>query len=86
MVLLVLLATLEDQPDDKSQLLLKVYYVITLDIFENGVHDIEVDELAVLPTRDEILDDVGDLLGCQRMILLCIVADLLCDIAVEVVE
>ena len=86
MVLLVLLATLEDQPNDKSQLLLKVYYVITLDIFENGVHDIEVDELAVLPTRDEIFDDVRDLLGCQRMVLLGIVADLFCDIAVEVVE
>ena len=86
MVLLVLLATLEDKPDDKSQLLLKVHYVITLDIFENCVHDVEVDELAVLPTRDEILDDVGDLLRGQRMVLLGIVADLFCDIAVEVVE
>ena len=57
-----------------------------MDIFENGVHDIEVDELAVLPTRDEILDDVGDLLRGQRMVLLGIVADLFCDIAVEVVE
>lgn len=86
MILLILLAALEYQSNDEPQLLLEVEYIVSLDIFHNVVHDIQVDKLALLPTSNEIFDDVGDLPSCQRVIMLGEVADLLCSIPIEIIE
>ena len=83
---MILLAALKHQTDDESQLLFKIYYVVALHILHDIVHDVQVDELTLLSTRDEVLDDVGDLAGGQRVIVLGEVADLLCSIPIEIVE